>query len=82
MTEFANESTTPFRNPSSSAALQAAAVALEATFASPSDQNEYADWPIRVDMEAGDRKIRSVMRIEAAVGKKPWDWLSDMHIRD
>lgn len=82
MATFVDESTTPLRNPPSSAALQGAAVAAEATSVSPGDQNEYADWPIRVDMEAGDRKIRSVMRIEAAVGKKPWEWLLDMHIRD
>jgi hypothetical protein len=53
--------------------------------ATPQDQNgedEYKNWPIHLDMEAKQRKIRSVLRIEAAVGQKPWDWLAEMDIRD
>lgn len=54
----------------------------QATPEAQSEQDEYASWPVRLDMEARARKIRSVLRIEAAVGQKPWEWLSEMDIRD
>jgi hypothetical protein len=65
-----------------SPALQAAQEASELTAEHTSDQSDQSNWPIRIDMEAGGRKIRSVRRIEAAVGQKPWEWLTGMHVRD
>ncbi|KAM0480027.1 hypothetical protein ACHAP7_005232 [Fusarium lateritium] len=61
MAEF-EQLSTPARNPPEAPALQAAAVAPEA----PREHDENEAWPVAVNMAARDRKIRSVLRIEAA----------------
>ncbi|KAM0245232.1 hypothetical protein ACHAP5_005631 [Fusarium lateritium] len=61
MAEFEQVST-PVDNPPEAPALQAAAVAPEA----PREQDDRQAWPAAVNMAARDRKIRSILRIEAA----------------
>lgn len=70
------------QNPAPSNNSQAITLGQEGTPEAQSEQDEYASWPVRLDMEARARKIRSILRIEAAVGQKPWKWLSEMDIRD
>ncbi|KAM0431297.1 hypothetical protein ACHAPT_005268 [Fusarium lateritium] len=43
---------------------------------SPASSNcDNTEWPDNFD--ATDRQIRSVERIEAVIGQKPWEWLAE-----